>query len=184
MQKGVETEIQDDDFIIVLHVGADAVECTSFRIKVEEHQGIHYMVPRRNRPKQTSDFTGFDWACRALEQLECIPPEGFAEFWQAFTAFPGIWQCMANRKWDADKLPRIWGQSQGWSFWNPDSENLLAALGTVQCGPSKLLQRLLAQSCRLSGTEPRNMTWPERLRATYSRVPGTGSFRETDWHDC
>lgn len=160
----VPQRLGSDDFILVLHLGPDAIECTSFGIKTEKYDGLHYVLPRRKRPKSASDLAGFDWACCALEQLQSIPPEGVAEFWQAFTAFPEIWQCLANLEWQKDELPRIWGRSQNWDFWDPNREELIEAVRTVHCGPSSLLLRVLSQSCQLSGTKSTEQTWPEQLQ--------------------
>jgi hypothetical protein len=145
-------------------MGLDAVECSSFRIKGEKYEGIWYMVPRRKRPKIVSELAGFDWACSTLERLPYISPEGIAEFWQAFTNFPEVWQCLANLPWKADELPRVWGLGQNWGFWNPNTDQVKDALHTAQCRPSRLLKRIIGESCQLSGTTESNMTWPERLR--------------------
>jgi hypothetical protein len=162
-QDVVPQRLGAEDFIMVLHMGPDAVECTSFQIAVEKHKELQYVIPRRKRPKEISALTGYDWACCALEQMESIPAEGVAEFWQAFTAFPEIWKCIANREWDTAELPRVWGHSQSWGFWQPIKDNLVAQLNTARCGPSKILKALLSPSCRLSGTEPMDLKWSQRL---------------------
>jgi hypothetical protein len=156
-----------DDHIHVIYLGPDALEFTTFRLRVKEHNNQYYVLPLRDRPKNLLPLTGVDWAGRLIEESFSEVDEG--AFWQAFIQFPEIWQALSGQQWSLDDLPRPWSRSQEWTLWNPPSDiyrRIYDATAT-SCVP---LRRVLSKSCELNSHEDLSGSVGEVLRNEVNRM--------------
>ncbi|MEW6218785.1 MAG: hypothetical protein AB1634_04525 [Thermodesulfobacteriota bacterium] len=153
-----------DDFLLVLYLGPDAIECVPFKLRVcQNQQGVDFIVPRRERPREISSLAGYDWVGRALAGLPELQGGAGDAFWRAFSFFPEAWQVLAGRHWSQPDLPQTWGFDHGYAFWNPAREDLAARFDRAVCGPSRQVQETLKASCSLRGSVPSPAAWTDRL---------------------
>jgi len=131
------------EHIIVVYIGPDGVEMTTFRLHREENDNVTYVIPVRERPRHISSVTGFDWAANALDAA--YPEMDDGAFWQTFTNFPHVWEAMSERPFSSD---REWSLEDHWTFWSPN-ETLNNCARRVSAAPNNRLRKLLANSCRL-----------------------------------
>jgi hypothetical protein len=146
--------ISENDHIHVVYLGPDALEFTTFRLRMKLHKNRPYILPRRDRPKALFPLTGVDWAGRLIE-------ENFAEidkgaFWQAFIQFPEIWQTLAGQKWDSDTLPRPWSRRGEWTLWNPAPE-LCSRIFQTKATSCISLRRILNSSCKINSLNEKSL---------------------------
>jgi hypothetical protein len=106
-----------NDHIHVVCLCPDALEFTTFRLRVKEYNNRYYVLPLRDRPTSRVPLAGLDWAGRLIE--EHFPGIDEGAFWQAFIQFPEIWQSVAGRPWNSGELPRPWSRN-GWTLWKPE----------------------------------------------------------------
>ena len=136
-----------NDHIHVIYLGPDALEFTTFRMRVKKHKGQHYVLPLRNRPTDLPHITGMDWAGRLIEKHFEDIEDG--AFWQAFTNFSEIWEALAGKVWNREDLPRAWSRGQVWDLWDPppDLYNQIYKVHTETCN---ILREILCGSCNLN----------------------------------
>jgi hypothetical protein len=137
----------ENDHIHVVYLGPDALEFTTFRLRVKEHNNQLYVLPLRDRPEHLPHLTGMDWTGRLIENTFRGIEHG--AFWQAFTIFPEIWRAIAGQAWNHEELPRAWSQKEGWTLWNP-SPQIYDQIYDVKAGPCDTLREILRGSCRLN----------------------------------
>lgn len=159
-QDDFEDVIGKDDFILVIYVGADAVELTCFRLRSRFSKDRRYVIPLRETPKKSIQYSGYDWASVIIETL--VQPNDHAGFWQAFTGFPEIWMALAGMKWDQNSLPRLWNRDNRWTLWNP-KEELRKNVGKIQARDSQMLNSILKKSSEREKITPPNQTWFDLL---------------------
>jgi hypothetical protein len=158
----------EDDHIHVIYLGPDALEFTTFRLRVKEHNNQLYVLPLRDRPEHLPQLTGMDWAGRLIEKT-CRDIEHGA-FWQAFTHFPEIWKAVAGQAWNQEELPRAWSQKHGWTLWNPSPE-IYNQIYNVTADPCDTLREILRASCRLnSRAEASSESMDKALRNEVRRM--------------
>jgi len=160
-----------DDHIHVLYLGPDAVEFTTFRLRVYERKPEEplYVLPLRDRPKHLLALTGMDWGGRVIEEYYQHLDDG--AFWQAFTTFPEIWAAIAGIPWDESAIPRPWSVDKSWSLWNPPQE-LKDAVFNVGAGTSNMLREIISVSCPLRGLDHDDpfISWKDLLRSEVRRL--------------
>ncbi|AQU99678.1 hypothetical protein B2D07_02020 [Desulfococcus multivorans] len=132
------------EHIMVVYLGPDGVEMTTFRLHREEHDNTLFIIPVRERPGHVSSVAGFDWAANALEKT--YPGIDDGAFWQAFTKFPHVWEALSGRSFSSNV--DVWSLEDRWTFWAPD-ERLVECAGSVPAAPNSRLRALLENSCRL-----------------------------------
>jgi hypothetical protein len=140
-----------NDHIHVIYLGPDALEFTTFRLRVREHQNRYYVLPLRDRPGGSLPLAGMDWAGGLIEQYFEKIDEG--AFWQAFIQFPEIWQALAETQWNPSDLPRPWNRSHSWTLWNPPPD-LCRRIYEIRGESCALLRRILRKSYDLSSCRP------------------------------
>lgn len=143
----ITEQLNKDDHIHVIYMGPDAVEFTTFRVRVRPHNGRLYYLPLRDRPLDLPGITGVDWAANLIEMAYKKIDQG--AFWQAFTNFPEIWQTISEIDWDHGKLPRPWCLGNKWSIWNPPAD-ISKNIYNVPAGGNGTLQEIIYKSYKLS----------------------------------
>jgi hypothetical protein len=153
-----------DDFLLVLYLGPDGIECVTFHLAIKDRGNKYYVLPRRKRQSNLSPLVGYDWIGSFLEEKFPNTREGDdGAFWQAFTKFPEVWQILAGRDFQNDNLPRVWGRNGEYALWHPDKQEYNKRMELVSGGPSEWVQSILKPSCTLKGSKPSVGTWPEQL---------------------
>lgn len=136
-----------DSHIHVVYLGPDAVEFTTFRLRVKEHNKQLYVLPLRDRPIDAASLlTGMDWAGQIIN--ESFEELDAAAFWQAFTIFPEVWQAIARRSWETGELPRPWSKGEKWTLWNP-SQDLEQFAPETKAIQNQMLRHIVKASCEL-----------------------------------
>jgi hypothetical protein len=161
------TRMGENDHIHVICLSPDALEFTTFRLRVKEHNNQYYVLPLRDRPKRQPPLTGMDWAGRLIEENFAGIDEG--AFWQAFIQFPEIWQALAGRPWNWDDLPRPWSQSGQWTLWDPEPDLCRHIYDTkaASCIP---LREILKQSCEIDSDNALHGSISEVLLSEVQRM--------------
>jgi hypothetical protein len=157
------THLATDDYMLVIYMGPDAMEFSTFSLREEMAHGTRFVLPVRNRPSSAPLPAGWEWACALSAEADPICREDYGAFWQTFTNFPEIWAAIAGSDWDARQLPRPWStQDKGWQQWNPDPALRTKAYG-CRLDQSKMLRELIEKSCTLSLTSRQGCgpTWRE-----------------------
>lgn len=107
--------IAPDDWMLVVYMGPDLFEITSFALQHDEETG--YPVPVRSRGRRNIAFTGFDWA------WSCCSGRSVGEIWQQLMRFPEVWMALVDRKCIHD-CRHLWNRQDGtWEIW--DAERVL-----------------------------------------------------------
>jgi len=144
----IPKKMTEEDHIHVLYLGPDAVEITTFKLKVKpDKNGFLHVLPLRERPKFLPTINGMDWAGRVIEETFDWPDDG--DFWQAFTRFPEVWAALADFSWNRGELPRAWSIGNAWTLWDPPHDLYKRAL-SVPPGPCTTLRKICQNSCPLS----------------------------------
>ncbi len=162
------THMGVNDHIHVICLSPDAIEFTTFRLRVKEHNNQYYVLPLRDRPKDLPTLTGMDWAGRLLEAFsKNIDAEAF---WQAFIQFPEIWQALAGRSWNPEDLPRPWSKDGKWTLWNP-TPDLHRCVYDVRAGLCTPLRQIVKKSIELSsGKETLSGSYGDVFRREVRRM--------------
>ncbi|RLA81391.1 MAG: hypothetical protein DRG33_00715 [Deltaproteobacteria bacterium] len=164
----IKKDMKENDHIHVLYLGPDALEFTTFRLKVKEHNDRDYVLPLRDRPKDILPITGADWAGRLIEERFTEIDEG--AFWQAFIQFPEIWQALAEKPWKPTDLPRPWSLKGKWKFWNPEPD-LSSYIYNTNVTDCITLRQVLKKSCQLeSHSGPTSSSIGEFFRNEVKRM--------------
>lgn len=161
------THMSPDDHIHVIYLGPDALEFTTFRLRVKEHNNQYYVLPLRDRPKNSFPLTGVDWAGRLIEESFSSVDDG--AFWQAFIQFPEIWQALSGQPWSPEDLPRPWSRSQEWTLWDPPSD-ICNRIYDATATSSVPLRRVLSKSCELNFHDDLSGSVGEALRREVRRM--------------
>jgi hypothetical protein len=144
------TDLAADDYMLVIYMGPDAMEFSTFGLREEMTQGRRFVLPVRNRPSRAPLPPGWEWACALSAEADPICRTDYGAFWQTFTNFPEIWAAIAGSDWDARQLPRPWStQDKGWQLWNPDF-GLREKACNCRLDQSRMLRDLIEKSCTLS----------------------------------
>jgi hypothetical protein len=151
--------MDEDDHIHIIYLGSDALEFTTFRLRVKDYNNRLYVLPLRDRPKFLPRLTGMDWAGRLIE--ESFEGINHGAFWQAFTNFPEIWGVIAGRTWKQEELPRAWSMGPEWVLWNP-SPDLYDRIYNIKADPCDTLREILQGSCKLHTHEEESLDTMER----------------------
>lgn len=160
--------MNENDHIHVIYLGPDALEFTTFRLRVKEHNNQYYVLPLRDRPKDILPVTGIDWAGRFIEERFADIDEG--AFWQALIQFPEIWQSFAGKPWESEDLPRPWNRNKKWLLWNPETELTNNIYDTKVTACIKL-REILRKSCQFeSYTWPASLSFIEFFRSEVQRL--------------
>ena len=102
-------ESNPDDFFLVLYLGADAIECVTFQMRVlQDRKGLDYIVPRRERPRTSHLSRRTTGRAGVLEQIPQAR-SGTGAFWQAFVSFPEVVGNVGGEKPTLEKLPGFGG---------------------------------------------------------------------------
>lgn len=159
------TDLATDDYMLVVYLGPDAMEFSTFGLREETSDGRRFVLPVRNRPSRAPLPAGWEWACSLSAEANPICREDYGAFWQTFTNFPEIWAAIAGSEWDTRQLPRPWStQDKGWQQWNPDPSLRTKVYG-CQLDQSKMVRELIEKSCTipLTSRQGRGSTWGELL---------------------
>ncbi|WP_319526675.1 hypothetical protein [uncultured Desulfosarcina sp.] len=156
-----------NEHIVVVYLGPDGVEMTTFGLCREDYDGTEFVIPVRERPTCFPTITGFDWAANAIEAFRKDMDDG--AFWQAFTNFPHIWEAISGRRYSKDRI--VWSFDDHWSFWNP-GEKLREHVFEVSSKPNARLRETLSNSCSLLGTSDADSIEPvgEKLAGYFLSV--------------
>ena len=158
--------LEQDDFILVIYLGPDGMDFTTFSLREVEVNGQTYVLPVRNRPSRAPLPPGWEWACALSAEIAPLCREDYGAFWQTFTTFPEVWAAIAGAPWDTEDLPRPWSTSQGWTLWDP-APSLSGKALDCGYGHSAIIRKLLKESCKLppADRKGRGETWGEHLQA-------------------
>ncbi|WP_174405365.1 hypothetical protein [Desulfovibrio subterraneus] len=171
------TNLEQDDFLLVIYLGPDGMDFTTFGLREEKCNGRTYVLPVRNRPSRAPLPPGWEWACALSAEADPLCRDDYGAFWQTFTTFPEVWAAIAGAPWDNEDLPRPWSTSQGWRLWDPAPVLNEKVLDCGQ-GQSAILRKLLKGSCKLTPADRKSSgeTWGEHLKAelkaTLATQPG------------
>ncbi|WP_029895516.1 hypothetical protein [Desulfohalovibrio reitneri] len=159
-------DLRQGDFMLVIYLGPDGMEFTTFELREETQDGQRFVLPVRNRPVRAPLPPGWEWACVLSAEADQLCREDHGAFWQAFTIFPELWAAIAGAPWDNGNLPRPWSAHRGWRLWNPDS-NLLEKTLSCRLEQSEILRELLKGSCKLPPANRQNSgeNWGAHLEA-------------------
>ncbi|MDI6812210.1 MAG: hypothetical protein QME75_13645 [Deltaproteobacteria bacterium] len=160
--------MNENDHIHVIYLGLDAIEITTFKLRVKLHNNQYYVFPLRDRPKNLLTITGVDWSGRLIEELFTEIDTG--AFWQAFIRFPEIWQALAGRSWNLSDLPRPWCRNGEWSLWSPDPD-LRKDIYDTKVTDCITLREILKRSCQIdSHREPQPLSIRDSLQREVHRI--------------
>jgi len=160
--------MNENDHIHVIYLGLDAIEVTTFKLRVKLHNNQYYVFPLRDRPKNLLSITGVDWSGRLIEELFAEIDSG--AFWQAFIRFPEIWQALAGRSWNSSDLPRPWYRNGEWSLWSP-LPDLRKDIYDTKVTDCITLREILKRSCQIdSHTEPQSLSSRDSLQREVHRI--------------
>ncbi|NCC84890.1 MAG: hypothetical protein EOM03_12300 [Clostridia bacterium] len=157
------TDLATEDYMLVIYMGPDAMEFSTFGLREEMAHGKRFVLPVRNRPSRAPLPAGWEWACALSAEVDPICQTDHGAFWQTFTNFPEIWSAITGSDWDARQLPRPWStQDKGWQLWNPDPALRTKAYG-CRLDQSRMLRELIGKSCTLSlaSRQGSGSTWDE-----------------------
>lgn len=164
LEEAKPINLLQDDFILVIYLGPDGMEFTTFGLREETHVGQRFVLPVRNRPARAPLPPGWEWACALSGEATPHHQKDYGAFWQTFTTFPEVWATIAEVPWDTEDLPRPWSTSYGWKLWDPDPALREKTLG-CGLGQSTILRKLLKGSCKLPPVNRKGNgdTWGEHL---------------------
>ena len=112
---GPDFSIAPDDWMLVIYLGPDLFEVTSFALMHDEKTG--YPVPVRSRGRKGSALTGMDWA------WSCCSGDTVAEKWQQMMRFPEVWESLTRRGGTQSGGRHAWNRQNGsWDLWSPEKD--------------------------------------------------------------
>lgn len=136
--------INKEDFILVVHIGPDCIEFTTFRLREKKYEDRCFVIPLRELPQVVFSISGCDWVTEFIRQTFNIDEPG--AIWQGFTNFPEIWEALSQRPWSIEELPRVWGVGGAWELWNPE-ENCRDKIWQIKVVSSEILESLTKNNC-------------------------------------
>ncbi len=126
---GPDFRIDPGDWMLVVYLGPDIFEVTTFALQHDAETG--YPVPVRSRGRKGAGLTGLDWA------WSCCPGTSAGEIWQQVLRFPEVWEAITRQD-GARGIPRIRSRSDGsWDIWEPERD-LLSWQNVRACGSAWL----------------------------------------------
>ncbi|TWU53213.1 hypothetical protein B188_11780 [Candidatus Brocadiaceae bacterium B188] len=166
VQDQFEKPIPPEDFILVAHVGPDCIEFTTFRLREREYNNKRFVIPLREEPKVEISLCGCDWATELVRRA--FKTDDPMAIWQVFTNFSEIWETLAQRPWNKEKLPRVWSRgnsSDSWEYnlWEPE-ENLRDVIWQLKAEASQCLEGLTKKNCEHKRFVSPYNSWHELLR--------------------
>ena len=158
--------LEQDDNLIVIHLGADNFEFVPLRLRKIERNGIKYVVPLRTRPMQKKSYGGTFVLSSAAEILieKLYENKDHAAIWQAFALFPELWKMAKGESEYHEHNERFIQVKNIWNRWKPQV-SLYDALQDAQL-KSEWLEELTAKCCDLdlSKTLPEGNSLIEYVR--------------------
>ena len=158
--------LEQDDNLIVIHLGADNFEFVPLRLRKIERNGIKYVVPLRTRPRQKKSYGGIFVLSSAAEILieKLYKNKDHAAIWQAFALFPELWKMAKGESEYHEHNERFIQVKNIWNRWKPQV-SLYDALQDAQL-KSEWLEELTAKCCDLdlSKTLPEGNSLIEYVR--------------------
>lgn len=166
VQAQFEKPIPKEDFILVVHVGPDCFEFTTFRLREKYHNNKRLVIPLREQPKVEISLCGCDWATELVRHA--FKTDNPMAVWQVFANFTEIWEIMAQRPWNKDKLPRVWSRGNSdntweWDLWKPE-ETLRDIIWQLEARFSQCLEELTKNNCDHKRSVSRCNSWHELLQ--------------------
>lgn len=112
---GPDFSVAADDWMLVIYLGPDLFEVTSFALMHDE--GTGYPVPVRSRGRKGSALTGMDWA------WSCCSGDTVGEKWQQVMCFPEVWESLTRRGGSQCGGRHPWSREDGsWDWWSPETD--------------------------------------------------------------
>ncbi|TLD40996.1 MAG: hypothetical protein JETT_2724 [Candidatus Jettenia ecosi] len=167
VQEQFEKPIPPEDFILVVHVGPDCIEFTTFRLRERVYNNKRFVIPLREQPKVEISLCGIDWVTELIQHA--FKTDNLMVIWQVFTNFPEIWETLAQRPWNKEKLPRVWSRGNSnntsweWDLWEPE-ETLRDIIWQLEVGASQCLEELTEGNCDHRRSVLPYNSWQELLQ--------------------
>lgn len=171
LDEAMPENLEPGDWMLVAYMGADGIEFTSFELREEVCEGRRFLLPVRNRPRQSPGPAGWQWACALAVKADPICSKDHGAFWQAFTNFPELWAAIAGLQWKTQELPRAWSTGKGWRYWHP-SLDLFDEATRCSIEGGGLLHELIKTSCSipLRHRESKGKTWGLHLIGSFNEA--------------
>jgi hypothetical protein len=153
VQKEILNDRKDDDTLLVVHVGPDAVEFVSFHLRERlTGDGRRFVIPLRDVPTRRMHVCGCDWAFGLVEKAVSGSID-LGAAWQVFSAFPEVWETLAQREPSSQGSPRVWHCGDSWRLWEPDA-NLGEVMWKVPAKIPQLFLEWYTGCCHLKRKSP------------------------------
>lgn len=149
VQDQFEKPIHPEDFILVVHIGPDCFEFTTFHLREKYHNGKRFVIPLREQPKVEISLCGCDWGMEVIQHI--FQKDDLNTLWQVFIKSPVIWETLAQRPWNKAKLPIVLSRKKSenpreWDLWEPE-ENLRDKIWQLEARASQCLEELTENNC-------------------------------------
>ncbi|WP_347274612.1 hypothetical protein [Candidatus Kuenenia sp.] len=149
VQDQFEKPIYPEDFILVVHIGPDCFEFTTFRLREKYHNGKRFVIPLREQPKVEISLCGCDWGMELIQHI--FEKDDLNTLWQVFINSPVIWETLAQRPWNKEKLPILLNRKKSenpweWDLWEPE-ESLRDKIWQLEARVSRCLEELTKGNC-------------------------------------
>ena len=166
VQDKFERAISKEDFILVVHIGPDCFEFTTFRLREREYNNKRFVIPLREQPKIEISLCGCDWVTELIQHT--FKTDDPMVIWEVFINFHEIWETLAQRPWNKEKLPRAWSRNNSdntweWNLWEPE-ENLRDVIWQLEARVSQYLEELMKNNCYHKRAVSSYKSWQELLR--------------------
>lgn len=111
---GPDFSIAPNDWMLVVYLGPDLFEVTSFALMHDKETG--YPMPVRSRGRKGSGLTGMDWA------WSCCSGDTVGEKWQQVMRFPEVWESL-KMCCGTQGSRHVWSRQDGsWDLWKPERD--------------------------------------------------------------
>lgn len=166
VQDQFEKPIQKEDFILVVHIGPDCFEFTTFRLREKYHNNKRLVIPLREQPKVEISLCGCDWVTEIIRHS--FKTNDPVTIWQAFINFSELWGILAQHPWNKEKLPKVWSRGNSdntreWDLWEPE-ENLRDVIWQLEARVSQCLEELTENNCYHKRPVSPYNSWHELLQ--------------------
>ena len=113
----IKKRIEEDDNLVVIHLGADVFEFVPLRLRKKEG----YVVPLRTWPQQRITYGGIFVLSSAAEVLieKLCGNKDYAAIWQAFALFPELWKMAKGETEYNENNERFIQTKKTWNRWKP-----------------------------------------------------------------
>lgn len=162
VQKDLKVAGRNSEFILVVHVGPDAIEFASFYLREKEYKNKRFITPLRKYEQRKCTLCGCDWAADLIQQY--FSHEDLSTVWRAFTNFPEIWRILAQRELNSEHLPKVCSKGNSWVLWEPDDSWEKSFLN-IKASPSNFLEKITLKHCehKRDSEQKQFTTWKEYL---------------------